>query len=50
MADALIAFEGVTPIIPVYDLDQYGMRDFRILDPGGNELSFGEPMASTREG
>ena len=24
----------------------YGMRDFRIVDPAGNELSFGEPTSS----
>lgn len=24
----------------------YGMRDFRVVDPSGNELSFGEPMSS----
>jgi len=23
----------------------YGMRDFRLVDPSGNELSFGEPSA-----
>jgi catechol 2,3-dioxygenase-like lactoylglutathione lyase family enzyme len=25
----------------------YGMRDFRILDPSGNELSFGEAVDAT---
>jgi uncharacterized glyoxalase superfamily protein PhnB len=24
----------------------YGMRDFRVVDPSGNELSFGEPTSS----
>ena len=24
----------------------YGMRDFRIVDPSGNELSFGEGTSS----
>lgn len=24
----------------------YGMRDFRLVDPAGNELSFGEPTRS----
>lgn len=24
----------------------YGMRDFRVVDPAGNELSFGEPASS----
>lgn len=25
----------------------YGMRDFRVVDPAGNELSFGEPTNGT---
>jgi len=30
--------------VPIGDRP-YGMRDFRIVDPGGNELSFGQPIA-----
>lgn len=38
---------GVQPAIPLAERP-YGMRDFRIVDPSGNELSFGEPsMRST---
>ena len=35
---------GVEPEIPLA-ARPYGMRDFRIVDPSGNELSFGEPVA-----
>ena len=31
--------------IPIGDRP-YGMRDFRVADPAGNELSFGEPTSS----
>jgi uncharacterized glyoxalase superfamily protein PhnB len=33
---------GVKPAIPLAERT-YGMRDFRISDSSGNELSFGEP-------
>jgi uncharacterized glyoxalase superfamily protein PhnB len=39
-----IAFAGVTVVVPIDDRP-YGMRDFRIADPSGNELSFGETIA-----
>ncbi|MCD9098628.1 VOC family protein [Luteimonas fraxinea] len=35
---------GVEVRVPIGDRP-YGMRDFRIVDPSGNELSFGEPIA-----
>lgn len=35
---------GVTIVHPLATRD-YGMRDCRIADPDGNELSFGEPVA-----
>lgn len=41
--DALEA-AGVDMVIPIGDRP-YGMRDFRIVDPGGNALSFGQPIA-----
>lgn len=31
--------------VPLEDRS-YGMRDFRVVDPDGNELSFGEPIPS----
>jgi catechol 2,3-dioxygenase-like lactoylglutathione lyase family enzyme len=34
---------GVTVVVPIDDRP-YGMRDFRIADPSGNELSFGETI------
>ncbi|MGC3981109.1 MAG: glyoxalase superfamily protein [Steroidobacteraceae bacterium] len=34
---------GGNVTIPLADRP-YGMRDFRVIDPTGNELSFGEPM------
>lgn len=36
---------GAHIAIPIADR-HYGMRDFRLLDPSGNELSFGEPTGS----
>lgn len=33
---------GVKPAVALAERT-YGMRDFRIIDPSGNELSFGEP-------
>jgi uncharacterized glyoxalase superfamily protein PhnB len=35
---------GVEVAVPLADRP-YGMRDFRIVDPSGNELSFGEAIA-----
>jgi uncharacterized glyoxalase superfamily protein PhnB len=35
---------GVDVRVPIGDRP-YGMRDFRIVDPSGNELSFGQPIA-----
>lgn len=35
----------VTIIVPIEDRP-YGMRDFRIADPSGNELSIGQAIAS----
>lgn len=35
---------GARVAVPLADRP-YGMRDFRIVDPSGNELSFGEPTA-----
>lgn len=34
---------GATVTVPLADR-AYGMRDFRVVDPAGNELSFGEPL------
>lgn len=39
---------GVTIVVPIADR-AYGMRDFRIADPSGNELSIGQAMAGTCE-
>ena len=38
-----LAARGVTFKVPIGDRD-YGMRDFAVLDPSGNHLSFGQPM------
>ncbi|MGO3127360.1 MAG: bleomycin resistance protein [Luteimonas sp.] len=35
---------GVDVRVPIGDRP-YGMRDFRIADPSGNEISFGQPIA-----
>jgi uncharacterized glyoxalase superfamily protein PhnB len=39
---------GVTMVIPLGDRP-YGMRDFRIADPSGNELSVGQAIAGDGE-
>jgi uncharacterized glyoxalase superfamily protein PhnB len=36
---------GARVTVPLADRP-YGMRDLRLVDPDGNELSFGEPSAS----
>lgn len=38
-----IAAAGVHILVPIGDRP-YGMRDFRISDPSGNGLSFGQPL------
>lgn len=39
---ARLLAHGVTVRVPIGDRD-YGMRDFTIADPSGNELTFGQP-------
>jgi predicted enzyme related to lactoylglutathione lyase len=39
---------GVTIVVPIDDR-AYGMRDFRIADPSGNELSIGQAIAGATE-
>lgn len=39
--------EGVTLVVPLADRP-YGMRDFRLADPSGNELSIGEALEEGR--
>lgn len=39
---------GVTVVVPIGDRP-YGMRDFRISDPSGNGLSFGQVIADGSE-
>lgn len=41
---ASLASAGVAIVVPIADRP-YGMRDFRIADPSGNELSMGEAIA-----
>ena len=41
---AALVDAGVTIIVPIEDR-LYGMRDFRIADPSGNELSIGQAIA-----
>lgn len=41
---ATLQAAGVTMVVPIGDRP-YGMRDFRIADPSGNELSFGQAIA-----
>jgi len=41
---AAFAASGVDAKVPIGNRP-YGMRDFRIVDPSGNELSFGQPIA-----
>ncbi len=38
---------GSTIVAPIGDR-AYGMRDFRIADPSGNELGIGQPIAGDR--
>ena len=40
-----LAAAGAKVAVPIGDRT-YGMRDFRIVDPSGNELSFGEEIGS----
>jgi uncharacterized glyoxalase superfamily protein PhnB len=40
-----ITTAGAKVAVPLADRP-YGMRDFRIIDPSGNELSFGEATGS----
>ena len=39
---------GIPVVVPIGDRP-YGMRDFRISDPSGNELSFGQVIAGESE-
>ncbi|WP_407353301.1 VOC family protein [Luteimonas sp. R10] len=41
---ATLVGAGVTIVVPIDDRP-YGMRDFRIADPSGNELSIGQAIA-----
>lgn len=41
---AALVDAGVTIVFPIEDRP-YGMRDFRIADPSGNELSIGQAIA-----
>jgi predicted enzyme related to lactoylglutathione lyase len=41
---AQIEQAGAPILVPIGDRP-YGMRDFRIADPSGNELSIGQPVA-----
>jgi len=41
---AALVGAGVTVVVPIGDRP-YGMRDFRIADPSGNELSIGLAIA-----
>lgn len=45
---AQIEQAGATIIVPIGDRP-YGMRDFRIADPSGNELSIGQAIAGSGE-
>ena len=40
-----ITIAGAKVAVPIADRP-YGMRDFRIVDPSGNELSFGEATST----
>ena len=44
---AALVRAGVTIVVPIGDRP-YGMRDFRIADPSGNELSIGQPIGGGR--
>lgn len=41
---ATLVHAGVEMVVPIGDR-AYGMRDFRIADPSGNELSIGQAIA-----
>jgi len=41
---ATLVERGVAMVVPIGDRP-YGMRDFRIADPSGNELSIGQVIA-----
>jgi uncharacterized glyoxalase superfamily protein PhnB len=41
---ALVQAAGANVVVPLEDR-RYGMRDFRVVDPSGNELSFGQSLA-----
>lgn len=41
---AALVDAGVTIVVPIADRP-YGMRDFRIADPSGNELSIGQVIS-----
>jgi len=45
---ASIEQAGARIVVPLGDRF-YGMRDFRIADPSGNELSIGQPIAGASE-
>lgn len=45
---AALVRAGVTMVVPIGDRP-YGMRDFRMADPSGNELSIGQAIAGERE-
>ena len=42
-----IVAAGVTILVPIADC-AYGMRDFRVADPSGNELNVGQAMIDDR--
>ncbi|TWT22405.1 hypothetical protein FQY83_05080 [Luteimonas marina] len=45
---AALVRAGVTMVVAIGDRP-YGMRDFRMADPSGNELSIGQAIAGERE-
>lgn len=45
---AALVEAGVTIVVPIGDRP-YGMRDFRLADPSGNELSIGQAIAGAGE-
>ncbi len=45
---AALVRTGVTMVVAIGDRP-YGMRDFRMADPSGNELSIGQAIAGERE-
>lgn len=46
---AALIENGVPLIVPIGDRP-YGMRDFRVADPSGNELSVGQAVAGSTSG